>query len=81
MVVATLCACTFFNTFQQPTWVRTVPDQREVSSVTVATKLPAHDRAAVRIEAHFKACAAIRLAQLVKRGFLGHIRFVKQKSR
>jgi hypothetical protein len=46
-------------------------------TVTVATQVPTHDGAAVRIKAHVKASAAIRLPQLGERGLFGHIRFVK----
>ena len=53
--------------------------QREVFAVTVRTKLPAHNRAAVRIEAHFKSGAAIRFPQLGERGCLGHVRLLKHK--
>ena len=61
--------------------VSSVSDQREVLTVAVAADLPTHDGAAVRVETHLKAGAAIRLPQLGERGLLGHIRLVKQKSR
>jgi len=55
-IVATLCTCTRFEALQQPTRCRTVSDHREVLAVTVATKLPAHNRATGRIKALKRLC-------------------------